>query len=99
MEYPVPQSMYERVKSHLKDLISHNIIEEFDTEFISSAFVLKKNDGKFRQVLDYRDLNSITRKAHQYTPNMYELLIRLKVSKIYSTIDLNQGYYQIPIAE
>ncbi|KAG0441421.1 Retrovirus-related Pol polyprotein from transposon [Dictyocoela muelleri] len=98
-EYPVPQSMHERVKTHLKDLISHNIIEESETEFISPAFVLKKNNGKLRLVVDYRHLNSITQKAHQYTPNMYELLGRSKGSTIYSTIDLNQGYYQIPIAE
>ncbi|KAG0420372.1 Retrovirus-related Pol polyprotein from transposon 17.6 [Dictyocoela roeselum] len=97
-EYPVPQSMHEAVKAHLNDLISHKIIKESDTEYISPAFVIKKSNGKLRLVVDYRHLNSITRKSHQYTPNMYELG-RLKGSRIYSTIDLNQGYYQIPIAK
>lgn len=98
-EYPVPQSMHEAVKAHLNDLISHKIIKESDTEYISPAFVIKKSNGKLRLVVDYRHLNSITRKSHQYTPNMYELLGRLKGSRIYSTIDLNQWYYQIPIAK
>ncbi|KAG0434519.1 Retrovirus-related Pol polyprotein from transposon 17.6 [Dictyocoela muelleri] len=98
-EYPVPQSMYDSVKLHLNDLISHEIIQEKNTDFVSPAFVLRKSNGKLRLVVDYRHLNSITKKTNQFTPNMYELLGKLKGSKIYSTIDLNQGYYQIPISE
>ncbi|KAG0442015.1 Retrovirus-related Pol polyprotein from transposon [Dictyocoela muelleri] len=44
-------------------------------------------------------MNSITKKCHQFTPNMFELLGKLKGASIFSSLDLNQGYYQVSIAK
>ncbi|KAG0420484.1 Retrovirus-related Pol polyprotein from transposon 17.6 [Dictyocoela roeselum] len=96
-EYPVPIGMQRDVLTHLETLIDNNIISEQDTSYIYPAFIIKKKNGKLRLVVDYRYLNSITKKVHKFTPNMFELLGKLKEFKFYSCIDLNQGYYQIPI--
>ncbi|KAG0442207.1 Retrovirus-related Pol polyprotein from transposon 17.6 [Dictyocoela muelleri] len=82
-KYPVPQSMQMSVKAHLNELISHNIIKVADTDFVSLVFVIKKNNGKPKLVVDYRHLNIITKRTHQFTTNMYELLGKLKNSKFY----------------
>ncbi|KAG0426338.1 Retrovirus-related Pol polyprotein from transposon 17.6, partial [Dictyocoela muelleri] len=55
---------------------------------------IKKN-GKIRLVVDYRYLNSISKKTHQFTPKIKKILATLHGSKIFSKIDLNLGYYQI----
>ncbi|KAG0437435.1 Retrovirus-related Pol polyprotein from transposon 17.6 [Dictyocoela muelleri] len=91
--------MQKLVEEHLNNLISPDIIKESDTKFISPDFVIKKSNDKLHLVVDYRHLNSITRKTPQFTHNMHGLLGILKGATIFSTIDLNQGYYQIPIAD
>lgn len=99
-EYPVPVAIQSEVKEHLENLIKQEVIEERDCEIISPLFIIKKKNGKLRLVVDYRHLlNSITKKVHQITPNIYEILARLKGSRIFFLIDLNQGYYQISIDE
>ncbi|KAG0428790.1 Retrovirus-related Pol polyprotein from transposon 17.6, partial [Dictyocoela muelleri] len=94
-EYPVPLKLRENVEAHLNKLISDGIIEEKFSSCISPAFVIIKKNGKIRLVVDYRYLNSITKKTHQFTPKINEILATLHGSKIFSKIDLNQGYYQI----
>ncbi|KAG0438524.1 Retrovirus-related Pol polyprotein from transposon opus [Dictyocoela muelleri] len=63
-EYPVPIGMQRDVLTHLETLIDNNIISEQDTSYISPAFIIKKKNGKLRLVVDYRYLNSITKKVH-----------------------------------
>ncbi|KAG0420675.1 Retrovirus-related Pol polyprotein from transposon 17.6 [Dictyocoela roeselum] len=91
--------MQDEVAEYLKTLSENDIIEEKDSTFISPAFIIKKKNRKLRLVVDYRYLNSITQKTHQFTPNMFELMSKIKQSKVFSTIDLNQVYYQIQITE
>ncbi|KAG0426849.1 Retrovirus-related Pol polyprotein from transposon opus [Dictyocoela muelleri] len=93
--YLVPLKLRENVEAHLNKLISDGIIEEQFSSCISPAFVIIKKNGKIRLVVDYRYLNSITNKTHQFTPKINEILATLHGSKIFSKIDLNQGYYQI----
>ncbi|KAG0440413.1 Retrovirus-related Pol polyprotein from transposon opus [Dictyocoela muelleri] len=98
-EYPVPIGMQDEVLSHLEPLIKNEINSEQETNYISPAFIIKKKNGKIRLVVDYRYLNSITKKVNQFTHNMFELLGKLKESKFFSSIDLNRGYYQIAIED
>ncbi|KAG0434279.1 Retrovirus-related Pol polyprotein from transposon 17.6 [Dictyocoela muelleri] len=91
-EYTVPLALQNEVKDHLNSLINDGVIKESYSRYISPAFVIRKKNGKIRLVVDYRYLNSITRKTHQYTPKMFEILAKLRGSIIFSSIDLNQGY-------
>ncbi|KAG0420322.1 Transposon Tf2-9 polyprotein, partial [Dictyocoela roeselum] len=96
-EYPVPIGIQPEVVNHLKELMQQGIIEEKSCDAVSPAFVIKKKNGKLRLVVDYRYLNSITKKVHNITPNIYEILAKLKGAAVFSTIDLNNGYYQISV--
>ncbi|KAG0441617.1 Retrovirus-related Pol polyprotein from transposon 17.6 [Dictyocoela muelleri] len=98
-EYPIPVGIKSEVNEHLEQLKMQNIIEERNSKYISPAFVIKKKNGKLRLVVDYRNLNTITKRIHQITQNIYEIMANLKGSEIFSVIDLNQGYYQIGIKE
>ncbi|KAG0435340.1 Retrovirus-related Pol polyprotein from transposon 17.6 [Dictyocoela muelleri] len=98
-EYNVPIGMQKEVEDHINELINNGIIIERDSLIISLAFIIKKKNRKIRLVVDYRKLNEITKKAHQITPPINEVLAKLHGSVIYSSIDLNQGYYQIRVSE
>ncbi|KAG0419577.1 Retrovirus-related Pol polyprotein from transposon 17.6 [Dictyocoela roeselum] len=98
-EYSVPLGLQKEVKDHLDGLINDGVIKECFSKYISQTFVIRKKNGKIRLFVDYRYLNSITKKTHQFTPNMFEILAKLKRFTIFSSIDLNQGYYQVKVAK
>ena len=60
--------------------------------------VLKKN-GKWRWVVDFRLLNSVTRKDSFPIPNIVELLSYLRKSKFFTSLDLAQAFNSIPVRE
>jgi len=61
-------------------------------------FVPKKN-GKLRLCVDYRTLNAITIKNRYPLPLASELQDKLAKAKIFTTCDLQEGYYHVRIKE
>ena len=59
----------------------------------------KKKDGRLRMCIDYRQLNSNTILDSYPLPRIDELTSRLNGAKIFSKIDLNNAYHQIPMKE
>ena len=60
---------------------------------------VRKKNGKWRWVVDFRLLNSITRKDSFPIPNIVELLSYLKTSKYFTSLDLAQAFHSIPVRE
>ena len=61
-------------------------------------FIPKKN-GKLRMCIDYRQLNSITKKDRYLLPLISEIQDRIGNAKIFLKIDLRWAYHQIRIKE
>ena len=61
--------------------------------------VPKKVAGQFRMVLDYRAINAITIPIPPHLPAFKNLVPGLHNAKIFSTLDMKQGYYQLKIHE
>ncbi|XP_023319373.1 uncharacterized protein LOC111694666 [Trichogramma pretiosum] len=71
-------------------------------EFETSARIVPKKAGpngekKWRLVIDYRMLNEKTIASAYPLPNITEILDQLGSSKYFSTLDLQSGFYQVPI--
>ena len=60
---------------------------------------VRKKNGKWRWVVDFRALNSVTRKDSFPIPNIIELLSYLRKSKIFTSLDLAQAFHSIPVRE
>ena len=65
----------------------------------SMALIVKKKDGTFRVVIDYRGLNEITVKNKYPLLLMDELFDRVHGAKYFTKIDLRTGFHQIRIAD
>ena len=65
----------------------------------SPMMVVKKKDGRWRSVIDYRRINSVTVKEPYPIPRVDEAFDALTKAKLMTTFDLTWGYWQTPLAE
>jgi len=76
----------------------HGIVEP-PSSWASNVVLVKKKNGTLQFCIDYRRLNSVTRKDSYSLPLIDNCLNALSGSSWYSTLDLRSGYYNIPIDE
>ncbi|KAG0442136.1 Transposon Tf2-9 polyprotein [Dictyocoela muelleri] len=93
--FRLPLRVKEKTLSLVRTLIQDKIIQPSQSPFTSSAFPIVKKNGDIRLVVDYRHLNRITKKEPYIFPKIWDLLVQLKDSKIFSKLDLKSGYYQV----
>ena len=60
--------------------------------------MVRKANGSWRPCGDYRLLNAVTKKDTYPLPNIKDFVSRLAGKKIFSTLDLAKGYWQLPLA-
>ncbi len=94
-QYRLPVSIEKETKREIKRLMAQGIIRKSTSNFVSPAFPVLKRNGDIRLVVDFRKLIKITQKISYPIPNMQDLLSTFKGSKIFSSLDLQQGYHQI----
>lgn len=88
------------LRRHLADLTDKGFIRPSVSPYGAPVlFVPKKEPGKYRMCIDYRLLNAQTVKNVYPLPRIDDLLDQLHGSRIWSKIDLAQGYYQVRIKE
>ncbi|MCJ8749885.1 hypothetical protein PDJAM_G00192760 [Pangasius djambal] len=95
----LPPSEYEVVKAHINQLLEAQIIRESCSPYASPIVLVKKKDGSLRMCVDYRHLNSKTRKDAFPLPRIEETLDSLAGARWFSTMDLASGYNQVPVSE
>ncbi len=70
----IPPSDYELVKTHIGQLLEAQIIRESCSPYASPVVLVRKKDGSLRMCVDYRQLNSKTRKDAFPLPRIEETL-------------------------
>ena len=83
----------------VKKLLDLDIIEKSSSPWNSPAIVIPKKDGTRRFVIDFRVVNKCIINEIWPMPRIDDIFDRLSGSRIFSTIDITQGYHQILLEE
>ncbi|KZS07216.1 Uncharacterized protein APZ42_029109 [Daphnia magna] len=87
------------VQEQVDEMEKKGVIEPSNSPWASPVVLGKKKDGSWRFCVDYRRLNAISVKDVYPLPRIEETLSRMGYACIFSTIDLESGYWQVPLHE
>ena len=95
----VPLGLEQKVDDMVDDLLNKDIIRHSVSAWNSPIVLVKKKNGDMRMCIDFRALNSVTRKVRYPIPETKHLLDCLAGSSYFSSLDLSSAYYQCEITE
>ena len=77
------------------------IIEKVEgaTPWLSPLIAIPKKSGDLRLVLDMRVPNTALLRRRVQIPTVNEILQKMEGAKVFSEVDLSQGYLQLTLAE
>lgn len=88
----------DELKTHLDKLSKANIIKPIISNFTAPAFLVKKKEKDiYRLEVSYKELNERVEIDQYPLPRTNDLLRALEGSKFFTSIDLNSGFFQIPV--
>jgi hypothetical protein len=97
--YRTPHSEKETVRQYIQDSLEKGIISPSSSPWSSPILLVNKKDGTKRFCVDYRKLNSITKKDIFPIPHIEDILERLNGMKFFTKLDLVTSYYQIAVED
>jgi hypothetical protein len=83
------------LQTTLKKLLRSRLVEPTRSPFNARPILVKKPDGTFRMVIDWRKLNLETEKDTYPLPNIEANLAALGKANWFTTLDLLQGFHQV----
>ena len=99
MPYRQGPAKREIVRTHIEDMLRAGVIEPATSEWASPVVLVPKKDKTLRFCVDYRRLNTRTVNDAYPLPRMDDCIDSLDDATIFSTLDCNSGYWQIPVAQ
>ena len=97
--YRVAHSQKQNIEKEVEKMLEQGIIKESDTPWSFPLLCVPKKDKTLRVVVDFRRLNDLTATDPYPMPSMRDLLTTIGHNKVFSTIDLLQGFHQIYLDE
>jgi Reverse transcriptase (RNA-dependent DNA polymerase)/RNase H-like domain found in reverse transcriptase len=83
--------------AEVQRMLKAGVIEPAHAEWASPVVLVPQPDGCMRFCIDYRRSYVLTVKDSHFLPRMDECIDSLGDATIFSTLDCNSGYWQIPV--
>ena len=93
----IPPPQLDEVRAHLKMMLDAGVIQLSNSPWCNAVVLVRKKDGSLRFCIDFRRLNTLTVKDSHPLPCICETLESLAGVAHYSTIDMNSGFWQVPM--
>ena len=95
----IPPPQLDEVHAHLKMILDAGVIRPSNSPWCNAAVLVRKKDGSLHFCINFRRLNTLTVKDSHPLPRICETLESLAGAAHYSTIDMNSGFWQVPMDE
>ena len=97
--YRLAPAWREQLRKEISTLLESGIIKPSTSPWSSPMVPIRKPDGSVRLCIDFRKVNSATVPDPFAIPLIEDLLDQLGEARYLTKLDLNKGFYQIPVAE
>lgn len=102
--YPYPMALKAEMDKQITELLNDGIIRPSKSPYNSPVWIVNKKEDasgmqKYRMVIDYRKLNTITIADRYPIPEVNEVLYNLGRNKFFTILDLKSGFHQIALKE
>ncbi|XP_065182106.1 uncharacterized protein K02A2.6-like [Sycon ciliatum] len=97
----VPLPLQDKVTEELARMEEMGIIvrETGPSDWCSPMVPVRKPNGRVRICVDLKKLNGNVKHEHFPLPTVEDTLARLAGSTVFSTLDANSGFWQVPLTE
>ncbi|GFS89254.1 retrovirus-related Pol polyprotein from transposon 297 [Trichonephila clavipes] len=85
------------VDKQIDEWIQNGVIEPCSSAYASQVLVVRKKDGSPRVCIDFRKLNRVLVMDHYPLPLIEDILDKLQDTRVFSTIDLRNGFFHVPV--
>ncbi|OWY90511.1 Gag-pol fusion protein [Phytophthora megakarya] len=85
------------IDSNLDAMLDSAVVEAGDGAWGFPVVLVRKKDGSVRFCVDYRALNKVTKRDVYPLPRIDETLEALGGTRLFTTLDLRSGYWQIKV--
>ena len=97
--YRVSAAERATIKQQVSDMLARDVIRPSRSEFASPVVLVKKKNGSWRFCVDYRGVNKILRSDQYPLPLISDLLDSMNGCRLFSSLDLYSGFWQLKLAE
>jgi transposase InsO family protein len=87
------------VEEQIEEWLDKGIITPSHSEFSSQVVVARKKDGSARVCINYKPINRVIVRQHFPLPLIEDILDRLSEAKVFTTLDLKNGFFHVEVAE
>lgn len=96
--YRLAPAWRNELREEVRSLLESGVIKPSFSPWSSPMVPVRKPDGSVRLCIDYRRINAVTTPDPYTIPLVEDLLDQLGEAKYLSKLDMNKGFYQIPVA-
>ena len=97
--YRAPLTKRQVIDDAVDEMLSDGVISPSNSPWASPVTLAPKKDGGYRVCIDYRRMNAVTKKDRYPLPHIQDIFDTVGCGKIFTTLDLKSGYWQLPVAE
>jgi hypothetical protein len=97
--YRVSPYVQNELDNQWKDMLRLRVIRRSDSEWNSPAFMVPKPDDTRRFVVNYQQLNVVSKRPAYPLPNMTDILNKLGNARYLTSPEIRSAYWEVPVEE
>ena len=95
----IPPPQLDEVCAHLKMMLDAGVMRLSNSPWCNAVVLVRKKDGSLHFCINFRRLNTLTVRDSRPLPRICMTLESLAGAAHYTTIDMNSGFWQVPMDE